>query len=107
MEHYRRPKPGQRCSFKKILFYNQHISSQGNILPCQYTENLTDDRFSFNTNYGNISKNMRISQLVNIPSLGGKIHYGNFYLNQPIELNYLGRTQGQPGGSGAPLRNSF
>jgi len=107
MEYYRSQRPGHRCSFKNTPLYNQSVSPNGNTLPCQYTENLTNDNFNFNTNYGNISTNMRISQFVNIPSLGGKTHFGNFYLGQPINVNYLGRTQGQPGGSGTPLRNSF
>jgi len=50
------------------------------------------------------SQNMRISQLVS-DNLGGKITYGN--LGSPVIINYLGRTEGQSGGSGKPLRNSF
>jgi hypothetical protein len=50
--------------------------------------------------------NVRVSQLVNI-SKGGSTHYGNFYLGQPLQLNYLGRAEGMPGGSGRPPRNQF
>lgn len=54
----------------------------------------------------NVSYNTRISQIINF-SKGGKTQYGNFYLGQPLKLNYLGRTEGMPGGSGAPPLNRF
>ena len=38
-------------------------------------------------------------------SLGGRTEFG--ISGQPIKLNYLGRREGQSGGSGAPLRNRF
>jgi hypothetical protein len=38
-------------------------------------------------------------------SLGGRTSFG--ISGQPIELNYLGRREGQSGGSGTPLRNQF
>ena len=53
-----------------------------------------------------ISNNRRISQIINF-SKGGKTQYGNFYLGQPLNLNYLGRAEGMPGGSGMPPRNKF
>ena len=33
--------------------------------------------------------------------------YGNFYLGQPLNVNYLGRMEGMPGGSGTPPINRF
>jgi len=53
-----------------------------------------------------ISNNMRVAQLVNFYR-GGKTQYGNFYLGQPLNINYLGRTEGMPGGSGGPPLNKF
>jgi hypothetical protein len=53
-----------------------------------------------------VSKNIRISQLVNIYK-GGKTQYGNFYLGQPLNINYLGRMEGMAGGSGSPPVNKF
>ena len=38
---------------------------------------------------------------------GGKPAYININTEQPFNVNYLGRVQGQLGGSGAPLRNRF
>jgi hypothetical protein len=40
-------------------------------------------------------------------SLGGSTQFGNGYINGSININYLGRVEGQPGGSGAPPRNRF
>jgi len=51
-----------------------------------------------------ISNSRRISQIINYTK-GGKIQYGNFYLGQPLNVNYLGRIEGMPGGSGSPPTN--
>ena len=53
-----------------------------------------------------VSNNIRISQIVNFAK-GGTTQYGNFYLGQPLNVNYLGRIDGMPGGAGAPPRNQF
>ena len=71
-----------------------------------------------NTNFANISTQQRIAQrlildgasqnVVRIARFNGGItQYGNFYLNQPLSLNYLGRMEGQPGGGGSPPKNTF
>jgi hypothetical protein len=73
---------------------------------------------SFNTNYSNIPNNVRKakrlylnsnSQQVNVISRfnTGNIQFGNFYLGQPLQLNYLGRHEGMPGGSGSPPTNKY
>lgn len=54
----------------------------------------------------NISYNEKISQIIRF-SKGGKTQYGNFYLGKPLQLNYLGRNEGMPGGSGMPPVNKF
>jgi len=51
-----------------------------------------------------ISNNVRIAQIIN-STKGGKTNFGNFYLGQPLNMNYLGRMEGMPGGSGSPPRN--
>ena len=53
-----------------------------------------------------VSKNMRVSQIVNFYK-GGKTQYGNFYLHQPLNINYLGRMEGMAGGGGSPPVNKF
>ena len=71
-----------------------------------------------NTNFANISNQQRIAQRLildgssqNVLRIarfnGGITQYGNFYLNQPLSLNYLGRMEGQPGGGGSPPKNQF
>ena len=54
----------------------------------------------------NISNNQRISQIINF-SKGGTTQYGNYYLGQQTNVNYLGRIEGMPGGSGSPPLNKF
>lgn len=53
-----------------------------------------------------VSNNIRNSHIIKYIK-GGKTQYGNFYLGQPLNINYLGRMEGMPGGSGAPPRNFF
>jgi hypothetical protein len=71
-----------------------------------------------NSNYANISNQQRIAQrlmvqgssqnVVPISRLNGGItQFGNFYLKQPLSLNYLGRMEGQPGGGGSPPKNKY
>lgn len=60
----------------------------------------------YSANYSNLSKKMRNSNTIN-NSLGGKITYGNFAYGGNANINYLGRMEGQNGGSGAPIRNKF
>ena len=72
---------------------------------------------NFNTNYSNLSQKMRLSQVLKldgssqnlnrISRISGKTQFGNFYLGQPLNLNYLGRMEGMPGGSGMPPTNKF
>ena len=54
------------------------------------------------------SRNIRIASTINTYS-GGKIQFGNSYLGtfRGFEYNYLGRSEGMPGGSGAPIKNKF
>ena len=53
-----------------------------------------------------VSNNVRVSQIVNYTK-GGTTQFGNFYLGQPLNVNYLGRLHGMPGGSGSPPVNRF
>lgn len=53
-----------------------------------------------------ISNSRRIANVVNF-SRGGNTQFGNFYLGQPLNINYLGRSEGMPGGSGRPPSNKF
>jgi len=72
---------------------------------------------NFNTNYSNLSYKMRLSQVLKldgtsqkinrISRISGKTQFGNFYLGQPLNVNYLGRMEGMPGGSGSSPKNRF
>lgn len=70
-----------------------------------------------NTNASNLSYNMRLSQVLKLDStsqninrisrISGKTQFGNFYLGKQLNINYLGRMEGMPGGSGMPPVNRF
>jgi hypothetical protein len=53
-----------------------------------------------------VSNNIRTSQIIKY-SRGGKTQYGNFYLGQSLNINYLGKMEGMPGGSGSSPKNQF
>jgi hypothetical protein len=88
------------------IFYYPPEEEQKDIV-CNCYDNIVK-KFSpdsHGTN-ANISNNMRIAQSIRIPR-SGKPQFGNFYLGEPLNLNYLGRMEGQPGGGGMPPRNQF
>jgi hypothetical protein len=70
-----------------------------------------------NTNFSNLSYKMRLSQILKldgysqkisrISRMAGKLQYGNFYLGQSLNINYLGRMEGMAGGGGRPPKNQF
>jgi len=73
---------------------------------------------SFNTNYGNISNSLRKARRLSLSGNSqqpnvisrfntGNTQFGNFYLGQPLQLNYLGRHEGMPGGSGSAPKNNY
>ncbi len=78
-----------------------------NTLQCVCLENKYDKLV-----VGSDSPSVRItnqfwtSYLCRTP-LGGTTQFGNGYLGKPVNVNYLGRGEGQPGGSGAPPINRF
>ena len=93
-----------------LLALNYNVSYIVQPNPINYKINR-----DFNSNRSNISYKMYLSQILKLDSnsqhinkigrLGGRIQYGNFYLGEPLNINYLGRTPGMPGGSGKPPTN--
>ena len=53
----------------------------------------------------NESKATRISRMIKRSSNTGKFNFGNSYLGNGLQINYLGRTPGQSGGSGKAPKN--
>jgi len=100
MNEYLIPK-GRKSSLKKIIHYQAY--SENNSCNCIQPQKYL---YSSNSATDLLPYNERISQII-LTSKGGRIHFGNFYLGEPLLTNYLGRYQGQPGGGGKPLRNSF
>lgn len=56
------------------------------------------------------SNTLRVSSILrNNSGQGGRIEFGNTYLNNDVQplIDILGSVEGQPGGSYTPLRNKF
>jgi hypothetical protein len=107
--------PGKKSNTGRIIqyvaLYNAAIAARQNLPPLICV--CAQDKYDKNLSYAGsdspsvrISNNMRISQVVN-NYRGGKTQYGNFYLGQPLNVNYLGRLEGMPGGSGTAPKNRF
>jgi len=107
--------PGNKSYSKRMINYNavynqlnaNSLNQDTTSQQCACSENqynkygLSSDSPSIK-----VSNNIRVSQIIKY-SKGGKSQYGNFYLGQPLNINYLGRTEGMPGGSGKPPVNIF
>jgi hypothetical protein len=104
MYSYKQFTPGRKSNSSKLVKYNTLIDAylkRGcNCYQEEYKKNTS------NTTVSNISNSQRIAQVIN-SSVGGSTQFGNYYLGEPVVFNYLGRVEGQPGGSGAPIRNRF
>ena len=119
MSSYQNLMPGKRSNMRKMIRYTAEYNAFYNF--------LSKNSSNFNSNYNpakcvcipdnyvkyvvgsnspstRVSNNVRIAQIVNY-SKGGRSEFGNFYLGQPLNLNYLGRMEGMPGGSGSPPTN--
>lgn len=115
MTSYQQFTPGKKSNSRKIIQYiaqyNAAIAAHANLEPL--TCACTQDKFDKSLSYAGsdspsirISNNMRISKIVNFYR-GGKTQYGDSYLGQPLNINYLGRIEGMPGGSGTAPKNKF
>jgi hypothetical protein len=111
MHSYQQFTPGGRSDTSRIIKYiseyNALYGTEGEIKTCF----CIPDKFDKNTpgsdsSSAKVSYATRIAQVIQA-SRGGKTQYGNFYLGEPLNVNYLGRIQGMPGGSGMPPKNRF
>jgi hypothetical protein len=100
MNKYSIPK-GRKSSLKNLIYYQTYY--QNNSCNCIQPQKYL---YSSNSATDLLPYNEKISQII-LTSMGGRIHFGNFYLGKPPLTNYLGRYEGQPGGGGKPIRNSF
>jgi hypothetical protein len=115
MTSYQQFTPGKKSNSKKIIQYiaeyNAIFAKNANVQPLNCV--CVQDKFDKNlSNSGSDSASERVSNSTRLAHLvnnkrGGKTQYGNFYLGQPLNVNYLGRMEGMPGGSGTPPKNIF
>ena len=106
--------PGNNSNAKRIINYNavyDQLNSNSlnqDSLNCNRCAPIITNKniMGSDSNSSRVSYNVRISQIVNI-NKGGNTQFGSFYLDEPLQLNYLGRAEGMPGGSGRPPRNQF
>jgi hypothetical protein len=108
MHSQRQFTPGKKSNTERMIHY---VAAYNALFPnspqlnCNCIDN-TYNKFVLGSDSPStrLSNNQIISQIVNY-SRGGKPQYGNFYLGQPLNINYLGRIEGMPGGSGSPPSN--
>ena len=110
MYSYQRFTPGSSANTSRMINYvaEYNAANSNNVpIPCVCIPN----RYDKNTP-GSYSPSARVSYATKIVQIiqatkGGKVEYGNFYLGKPLNINYLGRIEGMPGGSGMPPINRF
>ena len=95
--------PGKKSNCQKLIQHVGIINDKPNSKPCIYINSEIIDK---STTKPNISTVQRISQVIKT-STSGNVQFGNYYLGKPVVFNYLGKVEGQIGGSGIPLRNNF
>ncbi len=95
MYSYRHFTPGKTSDTQKIIQNNGQDCACRNEI---YNKNLPQ------SNGSNISNKMRISRQIQ-STVGGSVQYGMYSLANVPTINYLGRTEGQFGGSGRPPSN--
>jgi len=99
---------GSRTTLRMINYvaeYNAVYGSVGEINTCYCIPNRYDKNTpGSDSSSAKVSNATRIAQIISSKK-GGKTQYGNFYLGQPLNVNYLGRIEGMPGGSGKPPSN--
>jgi hypothetical protein len=101
MHSQRQFTPGKKSNMKRMI---QYASNRNSNNECFCVSDKYDKTTINDSTRANMSSQMKISQAVST-SRGGKIQFGNFYLGEPLQLNYLGRMAGMPGGSGSPPTN--
>jgi hypothetical protein len=111
MYSYRQFTPGGSKDTSRIIKYvaqyNEFYGDAGKINTCYCIPNKFDKNTpGSDSSSAKVSYATRIAQVIQ-STRGGKTQYGNFYLGQPLNVNYLGRIQGMPGGSGMPPINRF
>jgi hypothetical protein len=102
--------PGKKSNSSRMInyiaMYNQRYGNYEN-LNCICIPDKFDKRILGSDSPSiRVSKNIRTTRIINFTK-GGKTQYGNFYLGEPPNVNYLGRIEGMPGGSGSPPVNRF
>jgi hypothetical protein len=103
--------PGSRSDTSRIINYiaaynalypDQSVLPNCYCIPNKYDKNTPGS----DSSSAKVSYATRIAQVIQ-SKRGGNIQYGNFYLGEPLNVNYLGRIQGMPGGSGMAPLNRF
>ena len=106
--------PGSKSSAKRMIqyntLYNNLNANTGSLFDSTNCECIPEhyNKTKVGTHNSSIKEpiRIRISRTVNTYS-GGKLQYGDTYLNKPLQLNYFGRVEGMPGGYGSPPLNKF
>lgn len=94
--------PGRKSKTAKLIYYTAILNAQNpnNNIVCECIEDKYD-KFVSQSNTSNVSNNTRTSQQIHSVK-GGSVQFGNFYLGEPLVLNYLGQI-----GNVKPPKNNF
>jgi hypothetical protein len=110
MYSYQSFTPGTSSNTSRMINYVAEynaVNPKSEITSCLCVPNKYDKNTpGSDSSSAKVSYRTRIAQVIQA-SKGGKTQYGNFYLGEPLNINYLGRMEGMPGGGGIPPINRF
>lgn len=110
MQSYQTFMPGSHSNSIRILKYVTEYNNKFNEnKKCSSTcilQQINKKALGTGSGSSGFSSKMKQSNFI-LNNKGGTIQYGQQYLNKPVSINYLGRAEGMPGGSGNPPRNIF
>jgi hypothetical protein len=110
MYSYGHFRPGGKTNTSRLInyiaLYNRLFPNSNQTMCFCIINKYDKNTLGSDSSASKLTYSTRISKLVN-STKGGKTQYGNFYLGEPLNINYLGRIQGMSGGSGCPPVNKF
>ena len=95
----------KRTDAGKLIKYVENFNYKGTCKLCG-AEKFDKNVVVSNSASERQTTNEKITHAANF-NKGGTIQFGDFYLGKPVIVNYLGRREGMPGGSGMPPVNKF
>ena len=85
--------------------FSSESSAFNNYFPCQCGDAAGNNKILMDGYPNRSTAQLRADRILS--AQGGKTGFGNYNTGGNTTVNYLGKVEGQLGGSGKPLRNQY